>query len=283
MLKVMVLGSSGMAGHMITAALKRARIPVCNYARDSVFSDTRYLDLAEVEDEIFIEKPDVVINCVGMLVQASKDHPEQANYVNNLHPRLTAKFCHDEGIKFIHLSTDCVFTGKTKTWYNESSPPDATDPYGVSKAKGEACKHHGLVIRTSIIGPEIREAKHPGLFEWFVKTNNPVYGWDHAIWSGVTTYELANYLIFLIENGVPDCQGIMHLCNNEPISKYELLRTINMVYGLNKRLHKVVEPEKINKFIKTTTLEKEYEVPCYETQIRDMKKHYKLLKDVYVK
>jgi dTDP-4-dehydrorhamnose reductase len=265
--KIIVLGSSGMAGSMIHYTLENYGHTVINYARNKIRPDTRILDIDTIHNEILDEEPFLVVNCIGRLVQQSEDNIEEAFRINSLLPIKLGETVRRCGSALIHLSTDCVFSGYTETYYNEDCYVDPNNIYGVTKYVGEQCSRNGLVIRTSIIGPEIVYRKYPGLFEWLLK-NKEVDGWKNASWSGVTTLELAKYIHYLIINKKLPVTGLRHLCNNDYISKYDLLHLINNTYNLGIKINPV-EGAYCNRFIKTKE-DFGYQVPSYKKMIEEM-------------
>ena len=174
-------------------------------------------------------RPDIVINCIGIVKQdaAGKD-PIPSITVNSLFPHRVAKAVSDLGGRFIHLSTDCVFSG-SKGSYSEDDSPDAGDVYGRSKLLGEVAEKRCLTIRTSMIGRELQGAH--GLVEWFLaQAGGRVRGFKRAIFSGFTTQVLANLIAKIIVEH-PDLSGVWHV-SAEPISKFDLLTLVKQTYGL---------------------------------------------------
>lgn len=173
-------------------------------------------------------RPDVVINCVGVVkqLQSAKD-PLVAVPLNTLLPHRLAKLCAIAGARFIHVSTDCVFTGQQGR-YAESDATDATDIYGLSKFLGEVDYPHAITLRTSIVGEEIGLAN--GLVGWFLRQTGTVKGFANAIFSGLPTDELARVIH---EYVLPHAElhGVYHV-SSAPISKLDLLSLVRDEYGL---------------------------------------------------
>jgi dTDP-4-dehydrorhamnose reductase len=182
-----------------------------------------------------IVRPDVVVNCVGIVKQRpfAKD-PLVSLTVNSLLPHRVAALCSTSGARLIHISTDCVFSGKTGR-YSEADVPDADDLYGRSKLLGEPhiADATALTLRTSIVGRELRSTT--GVTEWFLsQRGGTVPGFTAAIFSGLTTLELARTVAKLIEQR-PDLAGLYHV-SSAPISKYELLQRLNTAYNAGIRI-----------------------------------------------
>jgi dTDP-4-dehydrorhamnose reductase len=163
MKKILILGASGMAGHMIYyyfLSLQKYEIYTTCF-RDKISEDSILLNVYDTDSikTILQEiKPDYVVNCVGILIRGSKESPENAIYVNAYYPHLLARLVHEltSAGKLFHISTDCVFSGN-KGNYQDTDTKDALDLYGMTKNLGEIIDERDLTIRTSIIGPELKE------------------------------------------------------------------------------------------------------------------------------
>jgi dTDP-4-dehydrorhamnose reductase len=187
-------------------------------------------DIPSVDELLAAVHPDVVINCIGIVKQdaAAKD-PIPSIAINSLFPHQVAAMCARSNARLIHISTDCVFSGRDGN-YRESDTPDAEDLYGRSKLLGEVTEYDSLTIRTSIIGRELRSRY--GLLEWFLAQNGKtVRGFTRAIFSGFTTRALARILGDIIERR-PALHGLWHVAS-APISKFDLLSLIKSVYDVN--------------------------------------------------
>jgi dTDP-4-dehydrorhamnose reductase len=172
-------------------------------------------------------KPDVVINCVGIIKQlAAAKNPLTAITINSLFPHRLALACKVAGSRLIHISTDCVFSGM-KGNYTEEDFSDAADLYGRTKFLGEVDYPHCVTLRTSIIGHELKGCY--SLIDWFLAQAGRVNGYTGAIYSGFTTVEMASIIAdYVIPN--PSLSGLHHV-SSEPISKYELLCLVAEFYG----------------------------------------------------
>jgi dTDP-4-dehydrorhamnose reductase len=172
-------------------------------------------------------KPDVVINCIGLVKQlAVANDPLYALPINALLPHRLARLSDMIGAKLIHISTDCVFSG-TRGAYSENDFADANDLYGRSKYLGEVINFpHVITLRTSIIGHEL--SSHHGLVNWFLAQQGTVNGYTKAIFSGVPTVELARVIAEFVLPNI-DLHGLYQVAS-EPINKYELLRLLAVEY-----------------------------------------------------
>jgi dTDP-4-dehydrorhamnose reductase len=159
------------------------------------------------------------VNCIGIVKQRSAGSQAIPSIeVNALFPHRLALLCRGHGTRLIHISTDCVFSGRRGN-YNEGNLPDATDIYGRSKLLGEVTEGNALTLRTSMIGREL--TRKASLLEWFLSQAGQIKGYRRAIFSGFTTSELARIIERLIAQ-FPEAAGLYHV-SSEPISKYDLL------------------------------------------------------------
>ena len=231
--KILIFGATGMAGHVVYQYLvDTEKYDITNVVyRTKLNDDSIVIDVTNndaVANIIRNIKPEIIINCIGVLINGSKDHPDNAIYINAYFPHLLKKISDEIDTKLIHISTDCVFSGK-KGNYTESDFCDADDVYGRSKALGEVINNKDLTIRTSIIGPEIKQ-NGEGLFHWFMNQEGEVNGFINAIWGGVTTLELAKAIDYAIEQKTI---GLVHLSNGEGINKYDLLNLFKQIWSKN--------------------------------------------------
>jgi len=173
-------------------------------------------------------KPEVVVNCVGIIKQLKEaQDPLMSIWINALLPHRLAELCGLVGSRLVHISTDCVFSGK-KGNYTEEDYSDAEDLYGRSKFLGEVAAPHCLTLRTSIIGREVETRS--GLVEWFLsQQGREVKGYQKAIYSGLTTLELARVIEDMIVNH-PSLSGVWQV-SSDPIDKYELLCLLRRNFG----------------------------------------------------
>jgi dTDP-4-dehydrorhamnose reductase len=240
-MRVLVLGASGMLGSaMIRVLSEKEDWEVFGTVRSSgavrFFSPRiaeRLIADVDVENHDTLVKlfsqvqPDVVVNCIGLVKQlADANDPLLAIPINSLLPHRLARLCGLIGARLVHISTDCVFSGK-KGGYRESDPSDAEDLYGKSKFLGEVDYPHAITLRTSIIGHELQGAR--SLIGWFLSQKRQCKGYVKAIYSGLPTVALAQLVRDVI---IPraDLSGLYHVAA-EPIPKYDLLRLVADVYG----------------------------------------------------
>lgn len=224
---------------------------------------------ASVESTIRSVRADVVLNCIGIVKQLKEGKMAIPSIrVNALFPHELRSICEAQGTRLIHISTDCVFSGK-KGAYTESDEPDAVDIYGTTKRLGEVIGPRTLTIRTSIIGPEIRSST--GLFEWLMSQEGFIDGYVKAFFSGLTTIELSRVIAGLIEDQ-PDLHGLFHV-SAERISKFELLKIIARVYEIVNLKIRRNDAIRIDRSLDSTQFQREtgYSPPEWDKMIEDMR------------
>jgi dTDP-4-dehydrorhamnose reductase len=239
--RILILGATGMLGHTLVSVLSaRPELTVHSTARkreglDLWFSPNLVARIhTPVEADNFDSvlralgdvRPDVVINCIGVIKQlATAKDPLLTIPLNSLFPHRLALACRAAGARLIHISTDCVFSGHNGG-YVESDPPDAEDLYGRSKLLGEIDYAPAITLRTSIIGHELKD--HVSLVDWFLAQTGKVRGFTRAIYTGFPTVEMARIIAeFVIPR--PELSGLYHV-SSDPICKYDLLCLVRERY-----------------------------------------------------
>ena len=240
-MRVLILGMTGMLGNAMFRVFSDApQFEVYGSARSEsakrYFKDDVRQNIVcgiDVENHdslarlLGIVKPDVVINCIGLVKQiAEADEPLLAIPINSMLPHRLAALCRIGGARFVQISTACVFSGK-KGAYSEDDFPDAEDLYGRTKFLGEVDAAHAVTLRTSIIGHEL--AGNRSLINWFLSQHGSIKGYKHAIFSGLPTVVLARVIRDVVIPH-PELHGVYHVAA-KPISKYDLLNLVAMAYG----------------------------------------------------
>lgn len=232
-LKVLVLGCSGMLGYQVLYTLSALNdFHVVGACRDPK-KIPGFVKLNLVEFDAFqfrfdqVSGFDVIINCIGAIKQKEIIDSEMV-YLNSYFPHLLASHCDKAGIKFIHISSDCVFNGLAGS-YTENCQPNASDLYGKSKAIGEMLTGRALILRTSIIGFEMF-TKYSLLSWFFSQKGGVVNGFTNAFFSGVTALEFSTLLADLLQK-TTDLSGLYNV-SGPRISKYDLLVLVNQIFGL---------------------------------------------------
>ena len=266
---ILILGSSGMLGHVVTKYFEERSYDVYNLShRIKINERTEIMDVtnfSEFDKYLNKLKVDVIVNCIGILNEDAENSPDKAILLNSYLPRFLEKKYMNTKVKIIQISTDCVFSGKTGN-YTEDSFRDGDSIYARTKTLGEINNNKDLTIRTSIIGPDINE-DGIGLFQWFMNQKGTIYGFKNAYWTGVTTIELAKGIEKLIKN---DVTGLYHFVPNEKISKYNLLNIIAEIFNRNITIIPK-EDYYVDKSLINTRTDFKYVIPTYREMIEEMK------------
>jgi len=281
---IVVLGISGMLGHKVFEVLSRnknynvwgtvtrldkiAEILPANLGKKvipGVFADK----IETYRKIIQKKKPDVVVNCIGIIKQKNNG-ADLLNLitVNAQFPHLLAQICTENSAKLITVSTDCVFDGQKGSAYLQDELPTCHDAYGMSKYLGEVNYDQHLTLRISLIGHEL--FTNVSLLDWFLSVKeNSVNGFKKAVFSGFTNLEFAK---LLEEKIIParDLHGLYHFSVN-PINKYDLITKIAAIYHKN---IKIIADDKvdINRALDSTPLRNiiNYQPPSWEQLIQEM-------------
>ena len=280
-MRILILGGDGMLGHQLLLSYQRRhkvkvtlRNSLNKYKKYNLFNEDNSFDcidaheLSKIDSLIRNYRPDVVINSIGIVKQRDgiNDHLS-ALKINSLLPRYLGHLCNSIGVRFINVSTDCVFSGD-KGDYIETDLPDAKDLYGISKYLGEVFGDNCITLRTSIIGLELSHKK--SLIEWFLAQQGGIKGYKNAIYSGVTTLELARLMEHLFSQKIM-LSGLYNV-SSKPISKYELLSTL-----LTKLDRNDIEIEEDVSFVCDRSLNSQeffnatnYEIPSWDEMLTEL-------------
>jgi len=260
-MRVLIFGATGMLGRALVKVLadqndinlyasqhitKESAIrPRVNYILCDVLDSTK---LKEVFQKI---RPEVVINCISPSRSAIR-----SNYVLDvvplcsLIPHSLQLFCLEFNSRFIHISTDAVFSGRTG-FYSETDEPDPIDNYGRAKLLGEVISSNAITLRTSMIGHEYGVGN--GLLDWFLTQKNTCKCYRKVLFSGLPVCVLAKVIEeYLIRNS--NLHGVFNVAA-KPISKYALLGIVADIYQLpiriipddNLKVDRSLSPAKFNK------------------------------------
>ncbi|XRG77365.1 sugar nucleotide-binding protein [Rossellomorea sp. GAMAL-10_SWC] len=278
-MKYLVLGATGMAGHTIALYLHERGHEVTTFSRKSFpYCDNIKGDIMDqfLLKQILLNNYDVVINCIGVLNDACNKEPSRAVYLNSYLPHLLADLLKSTRTRLFHMSTDCVFSGKSAP-YSENSFRDGETFYDRTKALGEFDDHKNLTFRNSIIGPDMNK-DGIGLFNWFMKQNGSIDGYSEAKWTGVSTLTLAKAMERATFEKI---SGIYNLVNNTSISKLDLLKLFNENFKANEI--NIIPNSSINvdKTLINNRNDFTFIVPSYEDMIREMKEWIYSHKNLY--
>lgn len=269
--RILVLGATGMLGSAVYHYLeKNPKFIVTPTTRTPLppSTDGIYFDALTQSVETLPKDFDYIINCIGIITPFIDKNPIVSLKINSLFPLELANFCESNNIRLIHITTDCVYSGKDGK-YVETSPQDALDFYGKSKSLGEPASN-AMVLRTSIVGQEIHN--FVSLFSWAKsQAGKTISGFETHLWNGLTTKWYAKVCEKIITQGLYEI-GLFHVFSNDDVSKYQLLQYFNEVFTLNLGITKTF-PEKIDRTLRTEkTLCSRLEIPPVKEMIIDMSK-----------
>lgn len=248
MKKIVVFGASGMLGSMVYSYLS------------DIASERNYMVVGTARDEHFKPEGGVIfdptnprtwsnvpmaayyINCIGVIKPYSTKNIKDTIVINALYPHMLV----DMFKNVIHITTDCVFSGKDGN-YDENSPHDALDEYGKTKSLGEP--KNCMVLRTSIIGPEFHA--NVSLLEWVrQQSGKEINGFTNHEWNGITTLQYAKICDQIITNGWYK-EDLYHIISPNKVTKYELVSMINDHYNVGAVVHPVEAPIKVDRTMST--------------------------------
>jgi len=279
-MKFLVLGCNGMAGHMISLYLKEQGHDVTGFARsksrfvDTIIGDAG--DTALIKESVDSGKYDSVINCLGLLNQFAEKNKSQAVFLNGFLPHYLADIASGSDTQIIHMSTDCVFSGR-RGQYTEDDERDGQTFYDRSKALGEIEDGKNITLRQSIVGPDIK-ANGIGLLNWFMQQHGQVNGFTKALWTGQTTLQLAKTMEAAAKE---KAHGLYNMVPDTYTSKYELLKLFNHHLRKDELMINPVEGVNADKSLKRTRFDFDYVIPDYDTQVIELAEWIWAHKELY--
>lgn len=264
---IVVFGSNGMLGRYIYSYLsKNQNVVVGLSRRDYDVNDLTFDSLSKFINSKNFDKDTIIINCIGIIPQTKNENIKDYIKINSLFPIMLSLICSNMNWRFIHITTDCVFSGSLGG-YNENMISDEENIYGITKSLGEL--GWGTIIRTSIIGEE--EKSKRSLLEWVRSNkNSEISGYENHFWNGVTCLQLSKIIDQIIKENL-FWNGIRHIFSPNIVSKFELITMINEVYNLNIRIKKVNTFNRVNKSLTTIYNDTHFDIPEIKNQIIDMK------------
>ena len=275
-MKFFVLGCNGMAGHMISLYLSEKGHEVYGFDRQEPLfvkgcaGDAQDLNL--VRSIINDGKFDSVINCIGILNQFAEENKSLATFLNAYFPHFLAEITENTDTQIIHMSTDCVFSGKRGS-YTEDDFRDGETFYDRTKALGELEDGKNITLRNSIVGPDVNP-RGIGLMNWFMQQKGSVRGYTKAMWTGQTTLQLAKTMEIAAKE---KAHGLFNTVPDQAISKFELLKLFNHYLRNDSIAIEPVEGVNLDKSLKRTRYEFNYQIPDYEVMVVELadwvKKH----------
>ena len=269
-----------MAGHIVSLYLKEQGHTVLGFARaKSKYIETIVGDAFDTEllRKIIKEnKFDAVVNCIGMLNQFAEQDKAAATFLNAYLPHFLAKVTADSDTQIIHISTDCVFSGKQGS-YTEDAFCDGETFYDRSKALGELIDNKNVTLRNSIVGPDINP-KGIGLLNWFMQQNGEVNGFTKSIWTGQTTLQLAKTIE---KAALEKAHGLYNAVPDHSISKYKLVKLFDHYLRADALKINPVEGILADKSLIRTKYEFDYLIPNYEIMVAELADWMKNHRDMY--
>ena len=273
-MKIFIFGSNSMLGTYLSNILKD-EFTLVKFTRDDY--DLSLLKIDTLKNLLLnnnFKTNDIVINFGGVIPQSSKQRSLNTNLyfkINSLFPVILSLLVEQLSGKMIHITTDCVFSGKDGN-YNENSIHDETNNYGTSKSLGELC--NATIIRTSVIGEELTNKRQ--LLEW-IRSNKgkEINGYENHYWNGVTCLQLAHIIRKMISGNIW-WDGVRHIFSPNKVSKYDLANIINETYNLNIKINKFKTEKLVDKSIESIYKENNlFNIPDIKLQIK-YQKEFKL-------
>lgn len=268
-MKVIIFGARGMLGRYAWMVLNNHYnvIPICRPDYDI----TRLHELNSFLTSLNLETGDVIINCAGIINKRIIEVGiKETIIVNSLFPNILSRYCAERELKFIHISTDFVFSG-TRGNYSEIDVPDAVDEYGITKIIGEP--DTATVIRASFVGEEV--GSRWSLLEWVKAQTGTIRGYTDQWWNGITCLQLSEIFLEIIQKNL-FWKGICHIHSSESINKYQLITYISEVYD------KDIKVEPCNAGFSNRSLtsiyKKLFKIPEIRDQLVEMKKRSLIMK-----
>jgi len=268
-MKIIILGSTGMLGNAV------GKYFLQKYGDDAIYLSYRNKDLAYGKNNFYfdplkndfnsIPNCDYMINCIGVIKPFMQNHSINSIKINSIFPRMLANHCTKNNIKLIHITTDCVFSGK-KGSYTERDLHDCLDDYGKTKSLGEP--NNCMVIRTSIIGEEIH--KNASLISWVKsQAGKQVNGFSNHFWNGITTKQYAKICDKIIQENLYKPE-LFHVFS-DTVNKFELLHLINDKFNLDLTINDFKTEKTIDRTLATNkNLNRIIKVPNLNSQIEDL-------------
>jgi len=269
-MKIFVLGSTGMLGKYVSTYFTLKGYDVININRPTINAyNVNEPDLRAILYHKGLQENDVVINCIGLIKQ-KKDITDLAFImVNSVFPRILSNVCESEKSKLIHITTDCVFSGKRGN-YNEQDPHDPTDMYGKSKSFGEPS--NCTAIRTSIIGEE--QKGKLSFIEWVKSNENKIVnGFDNWVWNGITCLQFAIICEEIIEKKIW-WNGVRHIYTPTPIRKSDLIELVSEIFDLNVIVNHMDSPEKCDRTLTSVFTDVSIVIPTLRKQLENLKEYH---------
>jgi dTDP-4-dehydrorhamnose reductase len=252
-MKILILGSTGMLGLGVVKSLQECGAEVHGTFQKEKKTLCEDLKLnksicfnARDPFELDLIGYDCVVNCIGIINTKAEENKENTIFINSVFPHKVSRVCKARQIPFIHITTDCVFNGKTG-WYDEESCHTALDIYGRSKSLGEPSDC--MVLRTSIIGEEIHT--YSSLLEWVKsKSGQTIQGYTNHFWNGITTLQYGDIVYEILVNKFYE-EKLFHIFSPHEVSKFTLVKMIADKFRIDAKIEPYEAPISINRTLKS--------------------------------
>ena len=247
-MKIVIFGHSGLIGSVVDDRLKKDNFEIIRISRSNSakiilnIDQITYRDLSNLLSEL---KPEYILNFAGKVRQRIKTKEDEFSAIkqNIVFPGILDRCASENDFKVISIGTDCVFSGSTGNYY-EDSIHDGIDLYSQSKSMGESLSPNTMLLRSSVIG--LGTDRGVSLVEWFKNLPNgsKCDGYANHLWNGVTTTAIGDIITSIIKNNDFEA-GVQHLVPSNVLSKLELLNQINK--KLNKKIQVTETQAQISK------------------------------------
>ena len=175
------------------------------------------------EDVLENYKPDTVIHCAAIAnLEDCEKNPELAYHTNAVVPGEIALQCRKRGVKFVHISTDAVFDGKSGN-YSEDDPTNPLSVYAKTKRAGEENVQNenpdAIIARVNFFGWSLSGTRSLGEFFFSnLRSKNPINGFIDVNFCPLYVSHLSNLLLEMVK---VDLSGIYHVVSSDHMTKYE--------------------------------------------------------------
>ena len=266
-MNILIVGSSGMLGSMAVKFFSQQHSYVVNTFDKRFSTKTAEEFFSTLLKKINNKNIEVVINAVGAIPQRDPSRQDLflANTVLPIH--LACRL--PDHIILVTPSTDCIYTGVSKTPYEDLDFFDDFEDYGLSKALTEMAmqiRKKSIIIRGSILGRTSGYSGR-GLLDWFLAqpSSEKVCGWVNHKWNGVTTLEWCKVLHEMLSKGISS--GLHSVSSKKAVSKYELLSIAKEIWGRENKIEKTQHPTTLNKTLNASWVRTD--IKC---QLRELKR-----------
>jgi len=241
-MRLMVSGASGMLGHDVMRAGRRAGHELAGLAH----GELDVTDGEAVDRAVARVRPEAIVNCAAWTdVDGAETHRRQAHAVNADGAGNLARAAASAGVPLVHVSTDYVFSGEAPLDarglprpYMESDPTGPRSVYGQSKLAGEhqvlvASAAHTIVRSSWLFGVDghnfvatmlrLAGEQQAGGSEGAGKPPRPLRVVSDQTGCPTWTGHLAPALLGLIEREV---RGLVHLAGSGQVSWHGFAREV---------------------------------------------------------